>query len=199
MESTSLDETVGCATKWVILTQSMQNLEFVYLKCVTYSQPIHLPLRAGSVNFRPMILYFTSPVITQKMFFVGFCNYLNLSWGFSGKKSMTDPVIFTTLLIFICGCTGIKFFKFYFNNAKCIYVLQWAKCYLFKNCFFFCFCFLNFRVKILWLKMKIAIFSWHFETVNNGKCNFILFTALLAVYEYFINVLSFIEKVPSGK
>ena len=32
-----LDETVKCASKWFILTQRTQNLEFVNLKCVTYA------------------------------------------------------------------------------------------------------------------------------------------------------------------
>ena len=43
LESTSLDETIRCASKWFILRQ-LQNLELLNLKCVTYTQPIPLPL-----------------------------------------------------------------------------------------------------------------------------------------------------------
>ena len=39
LESTSLDHTITCASKWFILTQRMQNLESVNLKCVIYAQP----------------------------------------------------------------------------------------------------------------------------------------------------------------
>ena len=41
MESTS-DETIRCASKLFILTQRTQNLEFVNLTGVTYTQPFHL-------------------------------------------------------------------------------------------------------------------------------------------------------------
>ena len=45
-KSTSLDETIRRASKWFILTQRMQNQEFVNLKRVTYAQLIHLALNA---------------------------------------------------------------------------------------------------------------------------------------------------------
>ena len=38
LESTSLEKNIRCASKWFILTQRMQNPEFVHLKCVTYNQ-----------------------------------------------------------------------------------------------------------------------------------------------------------------
>ena len=44
LESISLDETIRCASKWFTLTQRNQNLEFVDLKCVTYTQLIPLSL-----------------------------------------------------------------------------------------------------------------------------------------------------------
>ena len=50
LESTSLNKTIKCALKWFILTQRMRNLEFVNLKCVTYAQPIPLPLRSTRSN-----------------------------------------------------------------------------------------------------------------------------------------------------
>ena len=37
-ESTSLDETIRCTSKWSIRTQRMQNVKFINLKCVTYAQ-----------------------------------------------------------------------------------------------------------------------------------------------------------------
>ena len=40
LESTHIDKTIKCASRWFILAQRMQNLEFVNLKCVTYTQPI---------------------------------------------------------------------------------------------------------------------------------------------------------------
>ena len=45
--STSLDEFIKCASKWFILRQKTQNLEVVNLKCVTYAQPIPLPLNTN--------------------------------------------------------------------------------------------------------------------------------------------------------
>ena len=50
MESTSFDEAIRHALKWFIRTQGMQNLEFVNLKCVTYTQPIPLLLIWVSKN-----------------------------------------------------------------------------------------------------------------------------------------------------
>ena len=44
LESTTLDETSRCASKWFILALKTQNLELVNLKCVTYAQPIPLSL-----------------------------------------------------------------------------------------------------------------------------------------------------------
>ena len=44
LESTSLDEIIRCPTKWFILSQRMQNLEYINLMCVTYAQPIPLLL-----------------------------------------------------------------------------------------------------------------------------------------------------------
>ena len=41
-----LTKTIRCASKWFILTQRPQNLEFVNLKCVTYTQLIQLSLQA---------------------------------------------------------------------------------------------------------------------------------------------------------
>ena len=40
LESSSLDEIIRCASKWPILTQRTQILEFVNLKSVNYTQPI---------------------------------------------------------------------------------------------------------------------------------------------------------------
>ena len=50
LESTSLDEIIKYASKWFILAQRTQNLMFVNLKCVTYAQPIHLPLTQGTME-----------------------------------------------------------------------------------------------------------------------------------------------------
>ena len=44
LESTSLDETIRCVSKWFIQTQRRQKLEFVNFKCITYAQLIPLPL-----------------------------------------------------------------------------------------------------------------------------------------------------------
>ena len=44
MESIYLDESIKCASRWFILAQRTQNLEFVSLKCVTYTQPIRVSL-----------------------------------------------------------------------------------------------------------------------------------------------------------
>ena len=49
LESTSLEETNRCASKWFILTQKTQNLEFVNLKCVSYAQLIPLALSAARI------------------------------------------------------------------------------------------------------------------------------------------------------
>ena len=43
-ECTSCDKTIRCALTWVVLTQTTLNLEFVDLKCVTYTQVVPLPL-----------------------------------------------------------------------------------------------------------------------------------------------------------
>ena len=40
----SLDETIRCNSKWFTITQRMQNLDYINLRCVTYAQPIPLPL-----------------------------------------------------------------------------------------------------------------------------------------------------------
>ena len=41
LESTTLDETIRCTSKWFILKfKKKQNLKLVILKCVTYAQPI---------------------------------------------------------------------------------------------------------------------------------------------------------------
>ena len=45
LESTDIDKTIKCTSRWFILVQRMQNLEFVNLKCVTYTQPIWVSLR----------------------------------------------------------------------------------------------------------------------------------------------------------
>ena len=44
LESTTLKETIRYTSKWFILTNKMQNLKLVYLKCVTNAQPIPLSL-----------------------------------------------------------------------------------------------------------------------------------------------------------
>ena len=44
LESTTFDETLRCASKWLVLTQKTQNLESVNVKCVAYAQPIPLSL-----------------------------------------------------------------------------------------------------------------------------------------------------------
>ena len=44
LESTTLDETIRCASKWLIVALKTQNLELVSIKCVTYAQPIPLSL-----------------------------------------------------------------------------------------------------------------------------------------------------------
>ena len=36
------DETIKNASRWLILAQRMQNLEFVNLKCATYTKHLHL-------------------------------------------------------------------------------------------------------------------------------------------------------------
>ena len=47
----ALDETVRNASKWFILTfKKNQNLVVINLKCVTYAQPIHVPLILHMVN-----------------------------------------------------------------------------------------------------------------------------------------------------
>ena len=47
LESSTLDETLRCASEWFMLTlKKTQNLELVNLKCIIYAQPI-LPLRNG--------------------------------------------------------------------------------------------------------------------------------------------------------
>ena len=40
LESAYLDENIKCALIGFILAQKMQYLQFDYLKCVTYTQPI---------------------------------------------------------------------------------------------------------------------------------------------------------------
>ena len=43
-QSTALDESIKSASRWFILAQITQNLEFVNLKCITYTQHIWVPL-----------------------------------------------------------------------------------------------------------------------------------------------------------
>ena len=50
-ESTSLDETIRCASKWFILTQRTQKLDFVNLKCVTHN-PFLCPSETFEVGGR---------------------------------------------------------------------------------------------------------------------------------------------------
>ena len=50
LEFTSPDENIICASKWFILTQRMQNLEIVNLKCVTYAQLTPLPSKHNDIN-----------------------------------------------------------------------------------------------------------------------------------------------------
>ena len=38
LESTNLDESIKCPSRWFILAQRKPNLEFVNLKCVTHNQ-----------------------------------------------------------------------------------------------------------------------------------------------------------------
>ena len=45
LKSTSLDENIRCASKWLILTKRTQNLESVNLKCVSYARSIPVPLK----------------------------------------------------------------------------------------------------------------------------------------------------------
>ena len=44
LKSATLDETIRCASKYFILTLKNAKLELVNLKCLTYAQPIPLPL-----------------------------------------------------------------------------------------------------------------------------------------------------------
>ena len=48
LESISLDENIKCTSRWLILPQITQNLRFVNLKCVTYTQPIWVTLRQNN-------------------------------------------------------------------------------------------------------------------------------------------------------
>ena len=56
LESSTLDETIKCASKWFIFFKMVhfniktQNLELVNLKCVTYAQIIPLSLTATGKN-----------------------------------------------------------------------------------------------------------------------------------------------------
>ena len=43
LESTTLDETISCGSKWIILTKETKTLQMVILKCATYAQPILCP------------------------------------------------------------------------------------------------------------------------------------------------------------
>ena len=45
LEPITLDETIRCASKWLIFNIKTQNLELGNLKCVTYAQPIPLSLK----------------------------------------------------------------------------------------------------------------------------------------------------------
>ena len=56
LKSTSFDETIRCAWKWSILTQRTQNLQFVNRKCVTFEQPIPLPLTYGILTNRKLLI-----------------------------------------------------------------------------------------------------------------------------------------------
>ena len=64
MESTSLDESIRCATKGLILTQRTQNLELVNLMCDTYAQPI--PLSLNNHNSKTQCCRIISFSITYK-------------------------------------------------------------------------------------------------------------------------------------
>ena len=66
LEPASLDETIRCASKWFILTQRTQNLEFFNLKCITYAQPIPLSLIVGSLKDNPQQSYGTSNDVFTK-------------------------------------------------------------------------------------------------------------------------------------
>ena len=44
LKSNNLDENFECTSRWFILDQRTQNLEFVSLKCVTYTQSSWVPL-----------------------------------------------------------------------------------------------------------------------------------------------------------
>ena len=60
LESTSFDDTIICASKWFILTQRAQNLDLVDLSCVTYAQPIPLPLILNRIHSSEMSIYHVS-------------------------------------------------------------------------------------------------------------------------------------------
>ena len=49
-ESSNLDESIKCISRWFTLTQRTRNLEFVNLKCVTYVQPIWVTLMSLSLR-----------------------------------------------------------------------------------------------------------------------------------------------------
>ena len=49
LESTYLDESIKCSSRWFILAQGMQNVEIVNLKCITYTQLIWVPLNQDEV------------------------------------------------------------------------------------------------------------------------------------------------------
>ena len=67
LESTDLDETIRCASKWFILAQKRINLELVNLKCVNYVQPIPLSLTDKITLVHLFILlFFCNILISSK-------------------------------------------------------------------------------------------------------------------------------------
>ena len=85
--STTLDEIIRCASKWFILTQQVQNLELVNLKCVTYTQPIPLSLtKLNLINILEKV-YFRSQILERPS--------IGEYWNISGVSVLSENVTFT--------------------------------------------------------------------------------------------------------
>ena len=50
LEPTNLDDSITCTSRWFILAQRMQNVEYVNVKCVACTQPIWVPLNLDKLN-----------------------------------------------------------------------------------------------------------------------------------------------------
>ena len=132
LESPSLDETIRCALKWFILTRRTQNLEFVNLKCVTYTQ--HIPLPLNSLDSR-LCIHVTICSVTLHLLTFSYTKIMPLRIAAecatrfhnvicqNGERSW--PLYYVADLKFWVGvCKRVEVLQFFFHVFKTILIVS---------------------------------------------------------------------------